>query len=190
MGSLDSWPSRVLAGTTAAVMLGAALAGPLAAAPPATASVPRAAPSAGAPHQTPAAIPVTGTIDVQVDLGSISATPAAGGTRCVLTADVTLQFSGTVEGTAVGETVARVNAPCSEVTTMPPGTFADTFRFSGDFEGDVAGTPTTAEVEYAGVTRAGGAVSAVLHLDGDSTVRATVRAQAGGSGTYRGIAVL
>lgn len=187
MGTSLIRSSRVLTGTVAAVVLSAVLACPTAAAP----ADPRASgPTAPlATDRARAGIPVEGTIAVQLDLPTASVTPTARNTRCILRVPATLELVGAVDGEAAGMTTATINAPCSEVTMKPPGTFSDTFRFTGDFDGEVTGVPASADVEYVGVTRPGGEVSAALLMHGDATVVSSVRAVAGEGGTYRGVAV-
>jgi hypothetical protein len=185
-------PRALRAAATVAV-LGAMLVGP--------AALPAAAASPGAPahgrladlsaHPARAVVPVRGTIVAVPELGTLTVTPSHGGARCLFRLESTLELEGVVAGTATGVTQATIHAPCAEATSNPPGTFADTFAFTGGFTGTVAGDAAAAEVTYAGVTRAGGEVSALLLLDGDATVVATVNAGvdvAGDfSGTYRGI---
>lgn len=189
--------SRSFAGAAAAVVLvGLLSSGPAAAAPTAAPSSPAAAgarasgvaaPSAGRGLGTSTS--AVGSLVVQLDPATLQATPIVRGTMCRLSVGVTLTLSGTVDGAATGVTTATISAPCAQATSTPPGTFADTFRFTGDFAGEVSGVPATAVVEYAGVTRAGGDVAAVLILHGGATVLASVQARAGAEGTYRGVAL-
>lgn len=205
MGSRALSLSRFAVGGSAAVLLGALSLGPAAAAaPPATAPPATASQAAPAGPAVPArpgqqsahrlghragSIPVDGTLRVQLDPSTLQATPAGGGAMCRLQVDVVLELAGTVEGTATGSTVATIDAPCADTVSTPPGTFSDTFRFTGDFEGSVSGVPAVAAVEYAGITRAGGDVSALLVLHDGVTVLAGVQAQAGAEGAYRGVAL-
>jgi hypothetical protein len=168
---------RAVSGATAAMVLGVALAGPALAGPAATAARP-----------VHAIAPVAGTITVVLDPGTLTATPSHEGARCLFRVEAVLELDGTVDGTATGTTRALVHAPCAEATSNPPGTFADTFAFTGDFLGTVSEAGTAAEVRYAGGTRAGGGVSAVLVLDGGAVVVAAVQARAAEGGTYRGVA--
>lgn len=175
------WPSTA----AIALLIGGVAAGPAAAgsAEVSTASTHSAA------HRGPVAVPAKGDLAVRLDPSTASATPA-GRSACRLRVEVALDLSGTVQGTATGVTVATINAPCAEATTTPPGTFADVFSFTGSFQGTVAGAPTAGRMEYAGVTRRGGAVSAGLVLQGQAQVVASVQASAGESGVYRGIALV
>jgi hypothetical protein len=183
--------TRAFSGLAIAVMLTALVAGAAPAAA-ATSRAPAAEQVAGTPGGSPrAAVPVRGTITAVPDLGTLTVTPSPGGERCRFRLESTLELDGSVAGTATGVTEATIHAPCAEATSNPPGTFADTFAFRGDFAGTVAGDAATAEVTYAGLTRAGGEVSALLVLQGEATAVAAVRAgldPAGVfAGTYRGI---
>lgn len=126
-----------------------------------------------------------GTIAVILD-GSTLIASAVGRNACQLRVDVTLQLTGTIDGTASGTTTAVIKAPCDQALATPPGTFADVFQFSGTFRGTVLGKNTTARTHYAGVTQAGGEVKAVLTLEGAVPAAVLVEAQAGGTGTYCG----
>lgn len=129
----------------------------------------------------------SGELAVQLDPSTLQAIPISGGSRCQFTVEVALHLTGTAVGTASGTTVAKIDAPCAEALSMPPGTFSDTFTFTGRFEGTVGGAPSTARVTYAGVTKAGGAVTASLFLKGSPLMIACAQAQAGGQGTYSGL---
>lgn len=147
-----------------------------------------AAPAAGAPAPVArSASPVSGAFTLELDPASVQATPVDRGTACRLTVSAELAFTGTVQGPAQGRTVATVRASCAAALASPPGTYADTFRYTGTFRGRVSGVPTSAAVDYAGITRRGGEVSALLFLHGSATVLAVVRAQAGVGGTYLGV---
>lgn len=130
-----------------------------------------------------------GDFAVLPDFGSLQFTALPGG-RCELRLDVTLAFSGSVTGSAVGTTTATVHAPCDQALQNPPGVFADRFTFEGEFDGDVAGAPAAGELTYGGVTHAGGAIDARMALDAD-TVRAALRADAtaGVGGSYTGTTI-
>lgn len=174
------------------VVLGSLTAGPAGAAAPPTITSP-ASSTLGQTlaHHGYKSVTVKGSLQVQLDPSTLQAVPVAGGTKCQFSVGVTLNLAGTVQGTAKGTTVAIINAPCADALSTPPGTFSDVFRFSGNFQGSVSGVPTTAKVEYAGVTRAGGAVSASLVLLGNrATVLAAVQASAGVEGTYYGVGLI
>lgn len=126
-----------------------------------------------------------GTIAVELDGSTLTAGPV-GHRACRLHVNATLRLTGTIDGTASGSTTAIIKAPCDQALATPPGTFADVFQFSGTFQGTVRGKNTTARTRYAGVTRAGGAVLAVLTLRGTTSATVFVEAQAGGTGTYHG----
>lgn len=106
--------------------------------------------------------------------------------RCLLTLPVTLTFRGTLKGMAPGTLQAAVDASCGDVLTVPPGTFADVFVFTGTFTGKVAGERTSAGLVYSGVTRPGGDVRGLIALDGGATGLLTVDAEAGTGGSYSG----
>lgn len=129
----------------------------------------------------------SGELAVRLDPSTLEAIPISGGSRCQFTVEVALHLTGTAVGTASGTTVAKIDAPCADALSMPPGAFSDTFTFTGRFEGTVGGAPSTARVTYTGVTKAGGAVSASLILKGSPLMIACAQAQAGGQGTYSGL---
>lgn len=111
------------------------------------------------------------------------------GNKCEFTVNGTLSFSESVDGDAVGTTTAVIFAPCSEALASPAGTYMDVFRFEGAFTGEVLGEPADGALNYAGLTRVGGAIDATVILDGDDA-RAVLRADArvAVGGTYTGIA--
>lgn len=123
-----------------------------------------------------------------VDFSSLQAIDVRGN-KCEFTVNGTLTFSGTLDGAAVGTTTALIFAPCAQALAAPPGTYRDVFRFEGDFTGLVLGEATNGPLSYAGITRVGGDIDAIVHLDGD-TARAVLRAdaQVGIGGTYAGVA--
>ncbi len=172
-----------------ALLLGSLMAGPAAAARPALGTQ-GSVQSAVHQNQNGKRSPVrqaTGELAVQLDPSSLQAVPISGGNRCQFTVNVVLHLTGTAVGAASGTTVAKIDAPCADALAMPPGTFSDTFKFTGGFEGTIDGFPSAARVTYAGVTRAGGAVSASLFLKDGPSMLACVQAQAGGRGTYSGL---
>ena len=140
-------------------------------------------------HPTSALSPVvaSGTFTAQINPASITLAPAVGG-NCVLTVNGVLTFSGTLDGTATGTTTALIFATCDQVATTPPGTFADVFRFVGDYAGTVAGQPASGSLTYAGSARAGGAITALITLRGDSSALLRADAVVAVGGSYRGIA--
>ena len=131
---------------------------------------------------------VSGEFDALVDFSTLKLQPVAGG--CRLTVSGTLVFSGTLEGSAYGTTTALVFAPCQEVATTPPGTFADVFSFEGTFDGTVAGVPVTGPLRYAGVTYPGGAIDAAITLGGDVPLAARAAATLAVGGSYTGVTLI
>lgn len=192
MSTRCSFLSRLVLAGAGAVLLGVLPAGPAAAAGPSGPSgteVSHAVRGTTAPRHSGRSVPAQGGLTVTLDPATLRAEPVAAGTGCRLRVAVTLQLDGTVSGVATGATTATVSAPCAAVLSAPPGAFADTFRFTGTFRGTVAAAPVRTTVDYAGFTRAGGDVSAVLTMRGDATVLAGVRARAGAAGTYAGVAI-
>src|SRR5688500_6979592 len=93
-------------------------------------------------------IDASGSFDALVDFATLTLTPR--GQNCLLTVSGQLVFSGTIQGTATGQTSALVFASCADVATNPPGTFADVFKFEGTFEGSVDGEAAQANLSYMG----------------------------------------
>lgn len=131
--------------------------------------------------------PASGSFVADVDLSSFTFRPALLG--CELTVQGALTFSGTIEGIATGTTTALVFAPCGQVRTTPPGTYADVFRFEGRFEGTVDGRATSGPLTYSGVTYEGGRIDASIVLGGAVPVVARADAQVAVGGTYTGVAL-
>ena len=140
-----------------------------------------------APAVTEARAVARGEFTVAVDVATATFQPV-GEKACKLTLDATLTFTGTLVGAADGTAVALVAAPCADVSTTPPGTFADVFAFVGDFTGTVAGEAAEAKLGYAGATRAGGAIKALMTLSHGARALLRVDAVAGRGGTYSGFA--
>ena len=88
----------------------------------------------------------------------------------------------------MGATVVLIAATCDEVAVSPPGTFADVFVFVGEFDGTIDGDPAAAKLGYAGATRAGGAVKAIMTLSHGARGLLKVDAVAGQGGRYTGFA--
>ena len=130
---------------------------------------------------------VRGDFTVAVELPTASLEDI-GASACKLTVDATVTFTGDVVGAADGTTVALIGAACSDVATTPPGTFADAFGFVGEFSGTVDGQAVDATLGYAGVTRAGGEITAVMTLSNGGRGLLKVDAVAGQGGTYTGFA--
>jgi hypothetical protein len=133
------------------------------------------------------AVPASGDFGAALDFTSIRLQPV--GTRCLLTVNGTLTFSGTLKGTATGTTAALEDATCPDVAANPPGTFADLFRFSGIFSGTIDGRATEAKIAYVGRTAPGGSIEAVMLFSDGFTGVLGVRATVGVGGTYRGLIV-
>ena len=129
---------------------------------------------------------IRGDFTVAVELATASLEDV-GATACRLTVDATVTFSGDVVGAAHGTTIALIGAACSEVATTPPGTFADAFGLVGEFSGTVDGRAVHATLGYAGVTRAGGMIKAVMTLSNGGRGLLKVDAVAGQGGSYTGI---
>ena len=144
--------------------------------------------SAASAGAATAAKTAEGDFVAAIDFATVDVHPV--GANCRLTVSGVLTFSGTVTGAAEGTTQALIHAPCSAVATSDPGTYGDVFRFEGQFEGEVAGQPVTAELVYAGVTRPGGDIDALIRIR--NGVSAVLRADAvvGRGGSYEGTAVL
>lgn len=133
-------------------------------------------------------IEASGDFLAQVDFSTLSLTPR--GQNCLLVVKGQLVFSGTIEGTGVGQTTALVSAPCEDVATTPPGTFSDVFRSVLEFEGTVNGEPAQAHVMYMGGVEPGG------HIDGRLVFTGGVRGELDASavvavgGEYAGTVVV
>lgn len=155
-------------------------------------AVARAAPTATGEVSTPAAGKAAhraaGDFTAVVDFPTLTARDVRGN-KCEFTVDGTLTFAGTLDGAAEGTTTAVIFAPCSEATTTLPGTFFDVFRFEGRFTGTVNGLPATGKLSYAGITRVGGEIDAVILLNG-GRAKAVLRADAtvAVGGSYSGVA--
>lgn len=168
------------------IMAGVALAGAFCIVTPSVAmAAPRNPAAAIAAAGGGAAPRAQGTIAVELDGSTLTATPV-GSKACRFRVDATLRLTGALDGSASGTTTAIIDAPCAQALATPPGTFADVFQFTGTFTGTVHGRTATAHTTYAGVTRSGGQVVAGLALRGGASAAALVQAQAAGSGTYQG----
>lgn len=103
---------------------------------------------------------VSGHFAAVVDFATLTLTPR--GNNCLLQVKGQLDFTGSIEGSAVGQTTALVFAPCSEVATTPPGTYRDVFKSELVFDGTVNGEPAHANVRYIGGVEPGGHIDAHL----------------------------
>jgi hypothetical protein len=130
----------------------------------------------------------SGDFTVAIEVGTIQLQPV--GSRCLLRVDGALTFRGSLEGTATGTTSALEDATCAQVQANPPGTFADVFRFTGQFSGSADGRTVQAPLVYAGRTAPGGSIDAVMLLTGGVTAVLKVSARVAVGGTYRGLLVL
>jgi hypothetical protein len=139
-----------------------------------------------APAAARSALRVEGSFTVAVDFGTLLLRDAPGG-RCQLIVDGTLMFTGMLEGDSPGTTTALVFAPCPAVATAPPGTYFDLFRFAGDFAGMLGESAVTGSLTYAGVTRPGGAIDAVIVVRGNAFGVLRAQAVVAEGGTYAGV---
>lgn len=151
--------------------------------------VPSTAAAATAPHaaETPrgGALPAEGYFVASVDFTSLQARDVRGN-KCEFTVNGTLTFSGTLEGTANGVTTALIFAPCADALASPPGSYFDVFEFEGHFTGEVLDDPASGPLRYAGVTRVGGEIDALIILSGDARALLRADAQVAVGGTYHG----
>lgn len=135
-------------------------------------------------------IQASGSFDAIVDFSTLTLTPTSDGRNCLLVVKGQLVFTGTLEGTAPGQTTALVFAPCADVASNPPGTFADVFRSELVFEGTVAGERARANMIYTGRSHPGGQIEAYLLLYNGVLGTLEVDAQLAVGGTYRGPVVV
>ena len=133
-------------------------------------------------------VQASGGFDALVDFSTLSLTPR--GSNCLLEVEGRLVFSGTIEGTAVGETAALVFASCAEVATTPPGTYRDVFHSELTFEGTVDGEPAEAKVLYTGGVEPGGQIDGKLVFSNGVAGALTVDARVAVGGTYAGSVVV
>jgi hypothetical protein len=133
-------------------------------------------------------IQASGEFDAFVDFSTLTLTPR--GRNCVLQVNGQLVFTGTIEGTATGQTTALVFASCVDVASNPPGTFADRFKSELVFEGTVDGKPATANVLYMGRVQPGGAIEGRLVFSKGVSGRLNADAVVAVGGEYEGSVVL
>jgi hypothetical protein len=133
-------------------------------------------------------IETSGHFDAIVDFSTLTLTPR--GRNCLLQVNGQLVFTGTIEGAATGQTTALVFAPCSDVATSPPGTFADVFKSELAFEGTVDGEPARANVLYMGRVQPGGQIAGRLLLSNGVQGRLEVDAVVAVGGEYSGSVVV
>jgi hypothetical protein len=131
----------------------------------------------------------SGHFDALVDFSTLTLTPR--GRNCLLQVRGQLVFTGTIAGTATGQTTALVSAPCADVATTPPGTFSDVFKSELTFEGTVAGASARADMRYIGRVQPGGAIEAHLVLsNGVSGVLDVIDGVVAVGGDYSGAVVV
>ncbi|MBX9245433.1 hypothetical protein ICW40_11520 [Actinotalea ferrariae] len=146
-----------------------------------------AAPSHGPEASRGGVSSAAGEFVASVDFTSLR-TRDIGGAACEFTVDGSLTFSGALEGVAVGTTTALIFAPCAEALASPPGTYVDVFAFDGRFTGEVGDQPASGPLRYAGVTRVGGGIDALITLRGrDAQAVLRADAQVAVGGTYEGL---
>src|SRR5215213_1867003 len=132
-------------------------------------------------------IQAQGHFDALVDFSTLTLTPR--GSNCLLQVKGQLVFTGTIEGTATGQTTALVFATCSEVASSPPGTYPDVFHSELVFEGTVDGEPAQANGLYTGRSEPGGHIDGRLILSSGVAGRLEVDAQLAVGGEYSGSVV-
>ena len=133
-------------------------------------------------------IQASGDFAALVDFSTLTLTPR--GRNCLLQVNGELVFSGTIEGSAVGQTRALVFAPCAEVAVTPPGTYGDVFRSRLMFEGTVNGEPARANVLYQGRVQPGGEIDGRLIFSNGVQGRLTADAIVAVGGEYAGSVVV
>ncbi|HEX6058662.1 MAG TPA: hypothetical protein VFZ11_06550 [Gemmatimonadaceae bacterium] len=133
-------------------------------------------------------VEASGHFDALVDFSTLTLTPR--GENCLLVVKGALVFSGTLEGTAAGETSALVFAPCDVVATTPPGTFPDVFKSELTFEGTVDGEAAQAKMLYMGRVQPGGRIDGRLVLSNGVAGRLDADAVVAVGGEYAGSIVV
>jgi hypothetical protein len=133
-------------------------------------------------------VETSGEFTALVDFSTLTLTPR--GRNCLLRVNGQLVFSGTIEGTATGQTSALVFAPCSQVATTPPGTFRDVFKSELVFEGTVNGKAAEANLLYMGRVRPGGEIDGRLVFSRGIAGRLEAEAVVAVGGTYSGSVVI
>ena len=133
-------------------------------------------------------VEASGHFDALVDFSTLTLTPR--GRNCLLVVNGQLVFTGSIEGTATGQTTALVFAPCSEVATTPPGTYRDVFRSEAVFEGTVDGVPARANLLYMGGVEPGGRIDGRLVFSNGISGRLDADAIVAVGGEYDGSVVV
>ena len=133
-------------------------------------------------------VQASGDFDALVDFSTLTLTPR--GANCLLQVNGQLVFTGTIEGTATGQTTALVFAPCADVAANPPGTFPDVFKSELAFEGTVDGDPAQANVLYMGRVQPGGQIEGRLVFSNGVSGVLDVDARVAVGGEYSGSVVV
>jgi hypothetical protein len=133
-------------------------------------------------------VQASGHFDALVDFSTLTLTPR--GRNCLLQVKGQLVFTGTIVGTATGQTTALVFGPCSDVATTPPGTFRDVFKSELVFDGTVDGEPAQANVLYMGGVQPGGEIAGRLVFSRGVEGRLEVQARVAVGGDYAGAVVI
>ena len=132
-------------------------------------------------------VDAAGSFDAIVDFSTLTLTPR--GENCLLEVSGQLVFTGTLQGTATGQTSALVFATCEEVAAAP-GTHPDIFRSELAFEGTVDGEPVEATGWYMGRSTPEDGIDGRLVLHGDVRGELDVAARIAVGGTYQGSIVV
>lgn len=134
------------------------------------------------PTQASALASVEAVGTFTVDSVQVRDAVPVGSTACLLSADVTLSFHGTLDGGASGPITVLSNAACDQ-----PPVAGDVFLARVIFRGVIAGRAATTRLIYAGHTApVTGAVAGTMVTAGPVAVL-HVSAQAGVGGTYTGV---
>ncbi len=133
-------------------------------------------------------VQASGHFDALVDFSTLTLTPRGG--NCLLEVEGQLVFTGTIEGTGIGQTSALVFAPCADVVASPPGTYPDVFKSELAFEGTVDGEPARANLLYMGRVQPGGAIEGRLIFSNGVEGRLDVEARVAVGGEYNGSVVV
>lgn len=133
-------------------------------------------------------VQASGSFAAIIDPSTFTFTPR--GRNCLVTVKGQLVFSGTIQGTAFGETKALEFAPCSQVVAAPPGTYPDVFHSRAVFDGTVAGVPAHANLWYMGRTAVGGHIDGRFIFSNGVAGRLDVSAQVAVGGSYSGALVV
>lgn len=133
-------------------------------------------------------VEAAGAFAANVNFSTLRLTPR--GANCLLEVEGELVFTGTIQGTATGQTSALVFATCEEAGNNPPGTFPDVFKSELEFEGTVDGEPASANVLYMGQVQVGGHIEGGLIFSNGVQGRLDAQAQVAVGGEYSGSVVI